>query len=174
LVDAWSISAYLTDIPLRTVKFIRSGGYKASLKDFATTFDSQKTELTALLTIQTSVTVTKMDQNIEGVSAKIDMLVSFLDVQSPKEKEASALVQEHGGPEEVAKNSEALEEIAKKVGEKYESSMRHALQTDLPDLLEANRSVLGRCRRRKDTDLAISVSFLTLSSTRLPPRSQRP
>jgi Flp pilus assembly CpaE family ATPase len=121
------------------VRFIRSGGYKNQLKGFASTFDSQKQELTYLLIIQTSATVNKMDNTLEGVSQKVDMLVAFLDVQSPKEREASALVESHGGESLVVKDDEALDEIAKRLNQEYTTNMRYALQTDLDVILSANQ-----------------------------------
>jgi hypothetical protein len=80
---------------------ILSSRYKGKLSDFASGFTSQKKDLQFLTTQKTAVNVVEISKNLNTVDAKIDKILAFIEVQSPKEKEVSAMVANDGGEEAV-------------------------------------------------------------------------
>jgi hypothetical protein len=80
---------------------ILSSRYKGKLADFASGFTSQKKDLQFLTTQKTAVNVVEISKNLNTVDVKIDKILAFIEVQSPKEKEVSAMVAKDGGEEAV-------------------------------------------------------------------------
>ena len=80
---------------------VLSSRYKGKLSDFAASFTGQKKELHFLTMQKTAVTTVQMSGNLDNVAAKVDKIVAFLDVQTTKEKEVSAMIAKDGGVDAV-------------------------------------------------------------------------
>lgn len=87
---------------------VLSTRYKGKLAEFASSFTDQKKELQFLTTQKTAVTVVEMSSNLNNVDVKIDKILAFMEVQSPKEKEVSAMIAKDGGEDAVINASPSL------------------------------------------------------------------
>ncbi|KAJ7499104.1 hypothetical protein FB451DRAFT_1428120 [Mycena latifolia] len=122
------------------VRMIRSSGYKKKLTGFATSFEDHKKELQYLLTTKTAATVTRMDTNVQDVSAKLDQVLAFINMQNPKERAIAKRIQEYPGGENAAVmvRRQLLAKIGKIVGEEISSQTKFALRENIDDVLKSN------------------------------------
>ncbi|KAJ7086700.1 hypothetical protein C8R44DRAFT_893496 [Mycena epipterygia] len=126
------------------VRMIRSSGYKKKLAGFATSFDEHKKELQYLMTTKTAATVTKMDTNVQDVSAKLDQVLAFINLQNPKERAIAKRIQEYPGGENAAVlDDKLLAKIGKIVGEEISSQTKFALRENIDDVLKSNFARFG-------------------------------
>ncbi|KAK7061560.1 hypothetical protein R3P38DRAFT_3383739 [Favolaschia claudopus] len=120
------------------VKMIRSSSYKGKLTGFATAFEDHKRELRHLLITKTAATVTKMDTNVKDVSAKLDQVLAFINMQSRKEVWVESKIQELGGEELVVADDKLLAKIGKIVKEKIDQQTLFALRENVDDVIRSN------------------------------------
>ncbi|KAJ7283805.1 hypothetical protein C8J57DRAFT_1293627 [Mycena rebaudengoi] len=126
------------------VRMIRSNGYKTKLVDFATSFEAHKKELQYLMTTKTAATVTKMDNNVQDVSAKLDQVLAFINLQNPKEHAIARRIQEYPGGENAAvMDDKFLSKIGKILKEEINGNVKHALREDIDDVLKSNFARFG-------------------------------
>ncbi|KAJ7117415.1 hypothetical protein C8R43DRAFT_107837 [Mycena crocata] len=126
------------------VRMIRSGGYKTKLAGFATSFEDHKKELQYLMTTKTAATVTKMDSNVQEVSAKLDQVLAFINLQNPKERAIAKRIQEYPGGEDAAVlDDKLLAKIGKLLKEEISSQTKFALRENIDDVLKSNFARFG-------------------------------
>ncbi|KAJ6599257.1 hypothetical protein DFH09DRAFT_1303774 [Mycena vulgaris] len=126
------------------VRMIRSSGYKKKLTEFATSFEDHKKELQYLMTTKTAATVTKMDTNVQDVSAKLDQVLAFINMQNPKERAIAKRIQEYpGGENRAVMDDKLLAKIGKIVGEEISSQTKFALRENIDDILKSNFARFG-------------------------------
>lgn len=118
------------------IKTLRSGKYKDKLSEYAGQFDEHKTELHALLAAQSAMT-------IRDVRMDVNKVISLLEARSDKEKKLEALVEGMGGLDAVVKDDKKLDELAKKLDEKIDASMRRNIKAGLDDVLKDNQKVFS-------------------------------
>lgn len=82
-------------------RVIRSSTYKNQLTAFAQEFKDHKDKLQTLLTESTGLTVTSINQKVDDISAKFDMVLDFINKRSPFEAHVMGKIEEVGG-EEIA------------------------------------------------------------------------
>ncbi|KAJ7368104.1 hypothetical protein DFH08DRAFT_947060 [Mycena albidolilacea] len=120
------------------VKMIRSSSYKTKLAGYATAFEDHKKDLRNLMITKTAATVTKMDSNVKDVSAKLDQVLAFINMQSRKEVWIGNKIQELGGEEKVVMDDKLLAKIGKVVKEDISSQIKYALRENIDDVIKSN------------------------------------
>ncbi|KAF7355150.1 hypothetical protein MSAN_01430700 [Mycena sanguinolenta] len=120
------------------VKMIRSSSYKSKLAGYATAFEDHKKDLKHLMITKTAATVTKMDSEVRDVSAKLDQVLAFINMQSRKEKWVGKKIQELGGEEKVVSDDKLLAKIGKVVKEEINPQIKYALRENIDDAIKSN------------------------------------
>ena len=80
---------------------VRSETYKKQLADFTQQFKDHNDRLHELLTQYTSLTVTKMNQTVNDINAKFDMVLAAINARSPFEDRVRSRIQEVGGEDKA-------------------------------------------------------------------------
>ncbi|QRV74222.1 ATP-dependent RNA helicase dbp9 [Ceratobasidium sp. AG-Ba] len=120
------------------VRFLKSAKYKETLTGFAENFGNIKQELNGLVSQRTAATVHNTSNTVDSVAADVSRLVTFMEIQTNREREAAALVKSEGGLEAVLTNDLLLVQVAQKLGDQVNSSVRYTLRQDLTQQLQDN------------------------------------
>ena len=101
------------------VRVIKSPIWEGRLAQYADVFAERKKEIHFALASHTALGVDTANRNLLTVQAdiskvnhKLDMLLLFRRLESPKEKELAALIEKRGGIAACLQNEEALDELA--------------------------------------------------------------
>ncbi|GJE90632.1 hypothetical protein PsYK624_067760 [Phanerochaete sordida] len=113
------------------VKTLKSKHYKDKLAAYASDFDGHKKELHLLLSAQSTLVII-------DVRTEVTKIVALLEAKSVEEQTADRYVDSMGGLDAVIQDDVKLEQLARVLGEKFDSSMRRILRTDLDDILRHN------------------------------------
>ncbi|EKM50987.1 uncharacterized protein PHACADRAFT_151415 [Phanerochaete carnosa HHB-10118-sp] len=113
------------------VKTLRSKHYKDKLAAYAGDFSDHKKELHLLLSAQSSLT-------IRDVKTEVTKIVALLEAKSSEEQTADRYVHNMGGLEAVVQDDRKLEQLARVLGERFDSSMKRNLRMDLDEILRNN------------------------------------
>ncbi|KAF8904575.1 hypothetical protein CPB85DRAFT_966104 [Mucidula mucida] len=125
---------------------IRSGTYKQKLLEFAQAFVNHKGELQLLLTQTSALTIKKVDLKVDDLSSKMDVLLRFIQQQSPLEQSVSKKIARYGGEERALNDPRALAEIAQSdfhvtLDPQQQQQIMHFLHSDLETLLTSNAAM---------------------------------
>ncbi|PSS37523.1 hypothetical protein PHLCEN_2v637 [Hermanssonia centrifuga] len=112
-------------------KLLRSSGYKEKLSGYASDFADHKKELHVLLTSQSSL-------KVADIQVDVKKIVAFIDAKTAKEQKVDELIEGMGGLDAALKSDKNLDELAKKLGEKMDTSTRRAVRADIDEALKAN------------------------------------
>ncbi|KAF9028870.1 hypothetical protein BDZ89DRAFT_1014738 [Hymenopellis radicata] len=125
---------------------IRSGTYKQKLVEFAQAFVNHKSELQLLLTQTSALTIKKVDLKVDDLSSKMDVLLRFIQQQSPLEQSVSKKIARYGGEERALNDPRALAEIAHgdfhlTLTPQQQQQIMHVLHSDMETLLKSNAAM---------------------------------
>lgn len=115
--DAYTKKGFLA----RTVK---ANIYEARLAEFAQKFGDHRSTLELALSVHTTIGVDvangKLDsqeQMLKRMDKKLDMIMLFRKLDTPREKEIMKFIEQHGGVKSCIGNDEYLEELVAKSGD---------------------------------------------------------
>ncbi|THU98638.1 hypothetical protein K435DRAFT_838050 [Dendrothele bispora CBS 962.96] len=149
---------------------IHSGSYKTQLTDFANAFKEFENTLQHLLTESSALMILKVDENVEGLSTKLDQMMSMIqqviERKSPLEENIEREVEQNGGREvalKVAlKDRRFLMDMAKEYfGTTLTPQLRTALQMDIKESLENNRAIFTLQLEEKQKEIKIAMDRST-------------
>ncbi|EIM88968.1 uncharacterized protein STEHIDRAFT_166915 [Stereum hirsutum FP-91666 SS1] len=122
----------------RIVRFLKAADMREKLHKYAADFSAHKNEVHDVIRIQTAVTIVDIRTQIDVIGGSLFKILSTLGEDGRREKEAAKLVQMYGSVEAVLSNDTWLSEVARKLGEKMNQSIRMDLHQDLDQLLAGN------------------------------------
>ncbi|GLB44990.1 hypothetical protein LshimejAT787_1900680 [Lyophyllum shimeji] len=125
-------------------KTVKASVYEARLADFATLFVEHRKTLELSLSIHTSLGVDSANQKLDNqngrlqtIEEKLDMMILFRKLDTPREKDLQKFIEEHGGAKACIANDELLEELVAKSGEslsRFPGREFGRRSNDLPDI----------------------------------------
>ncbi|TFK44065.1 hypothetical protein BDQ12DRAFT_593650, partial [Crucibulum laeve] len=124
-------------------KTVKASVYETRLADFGTLFVDHRKKLELSLALHTSLGVDaaneKLDSqkhHLEAIEEKLDMILLFRKLDTPRERDVHKFIEEHGGVKTCIYDDELLEELILKSGESLSRiSGRDARKSnDLPDI----------------------------------------
>ncbi|KXN86242.1 hypothetical protein AN958_10320 [Leucoagaricus sp. SymC.cos] len=116
----------LTKLRLRrhAARTVKATIYEARLADFAQKFLEHRSTLGMALSLHTTIGVDaangkldSQDQLLKRMDKKLDMILLFRKLDTPREKEVMKFIEEHGGVKACLNNDEYLEELVAKSGD---------------------------------------------------------
>lgn len=108
----------------QTARTVKASVYEARLADFADKFVEHRSTLELALSLHTSIGVDianeKLDdqeQMLKTIDKKLDMIMVFRKLDTPREREVRKFIEERGGVKACVNNDEYLEELVAKSGD---------------------------------------------------------
>ncbi|KAF5376289.1 hypothetical protein D9615_008531 [Tricholomella constricta] len=125
-------------------KTVKASIYETRLSDFGMLFVEHRKALEMALAVHTSLAVDSANQKLDNqdgrlriIEEKLDMIMLFRKLDTPREKDMQKFIEKHGGAKACITNDELLEVLVTKSGESLsrlpgrESGRR---SNDLPDI----------------------------------------
>ncbi|TRM70535.1 hypothetical protein BD626DRAFT_391201 [Schizophyllum amplum] len=94
-------------------KVLKSFIYEQRLADFGERFVQRRSSLDLALSVHTTMGVTETKHMLSAMNAKLELLLLFRRLDSPREREISQYVRAHGGPNACMGDDRALEDLAR-------------------------------------------------------------
>ncbi|KAF9444007.1 hypothetical protein P691DRAFT_712505 [Macrolepiota fuliginosa MF-IS2] len=148
----------------RTVK---ATVYEARLAEFAQRFVDHRSTLELALSLHTTIGVDsaneKLDdqeQILKGIDRKLDMMMVFRHLDTPRERDVQKFIEEHGGVKACINNDEYLEELVAKSGDSLSRISGRSVgpgrrSNDLPEIRKRLMKEV-----REDIDEALSRNMV--------------
>lgn len=123
---------------------MKASVYETRLADYGTLFVDHRKSLELSLAIHTSLGVDSANQKLDdqdhrlrAIEEKLDMIMLFRKLDTPREKDVQKFIEDHGGAKACITNDELLEELVSKSGEslsRFPSRESGRRSNDLPDI----------------------------------------
>lgn len=125
-------------------KTVKASIYETRLSDFGLLFVDHRKSLELALSVHTSLGVDSANQKLDdqgdrlqAIETKLDMIMLFRKLDTPREKDVLRFIEEHGGAKACITNEELLEELVAKSGEslsRFPGRDAGRRSNDLPDI----------------------------------------
>lgn len=132
-------------IPAKTIK---SKIYESRLAGYASLFSDHRTEIERALTIHTALGVDtanlkldNQDKKLRSIEDKLDMMLLFRKLDSPREKDVQKFMDENGGAKACIEKDELLNKLIAKSGESIATYSEHAPGKRSDDLTAARKKL---------------------------------
>ncbi|PPQ65654.1 hypothetical protein CVT24_011808 [Panaeolus cyanescens] len=145
---------------------IKSKIYESRLAGWGDKFVGHKKEIQDRLTIHTALGVDRANEKLDktqetltALSEKLDMMMVFRALDSPREREMNKFIEENGGAKAVIEDQSKLQKLVSKSGESVEQlggdsrnagdiasvqkSLMKELAEDIEELFEKNMALFG-------------------------------
>ncbi|TFY80968.1 hypothetical protein EWM64_g3042 [Hericium alpestre] len=121
------------------VRLLHAGKYKKQLEEFSSDFLSYRDELQNMVGMHTALKADDIQAQLYNVDGKLDNILTTLEkAPSQKEREAAEIIAKNGA-ENIIRNDRLLREVATKLGEKLNGSVRVALREDISKQMADNQ-----------------------------------
>ncbi|KZV91124.1 hypothetical protein EXIGLDRAFT_676374 [Exidia glandulosa HHB12029] len=136
------------------VKLFDGARWEGRLAGFGETFGQRKDDFTFALSIHTARGVDKLQQSMVTSQDQLSMLLLFVQLESPEEREMINLINEKGGPEACLKDEHAFAELQAKMkaakGSRESGDVQIVIGEIREDMKEDIDAALAKERRAFD------------------------
>ncbi|PFH49014.1 hypothetical protein AMATHDRAFT_76430 [Amanita thiersii Skay4041] len=147
-------------------KTVKASVYETRLGEFATLFKEHRKSLELALSVHAAIAaddarekLTHQGEQLKSIEEKLDMMLVFRRLDTPREKEVAKFLQEHGGVRACIGNDELLEELVTKSGEAHSRiSGREGSGRRQNDLLDVRKKLMKELQ--EDIDEAFSRNMV--------------
>lgn len=119
-----NLTLYCYNVDSSAARTVKASIYEARLAEFAQKFAEHKSTLELSLSLHTTIGVDvaneKLDdqgQMLKKIDKKLDMIMIFRKLDTPREREVQKFIEERGGVKACISNDEYLEELVAKSGD---------------------------------------------------------